>query len=262
MKQRRRRRTVASRQSYRPRRSGGAGLKRFSGYGLFLTIVILALAYLFVFSPVFRVSTVEVRGTTVLSAGEVADQAKQASRTELSGVSVSSLVLADAGRITTALTDRYSAISSVNMHKKWPSKLIIEIQERQHAVVWKTRENLYLVDANGVAFASTSPRPDVTVIEDLTGLPAEVGKPVAGGSFIRTVAEIRRGLEAGGVRTPTFRVPETTFEVQAVAAEGYYVLFDTTRPVGSQIQAALEAIKQGRPGQYADVRVPGRVYVM
>lgn len=230
---------------------------------LFTVLVLAGLAagYLFVLSPVFAIQSVEIKGASVVPVEEATRTAHEAAESRIGGMSVKSLVVADPERISDELKDSYGAVSKVSVTKKWPNKLTIELSERERSVVWKSKENLYLVDPSGTAYVQTPGQPEVTIIEDLTGLPVEVGKPVAGGSFIKIVGEIRQGLEAGGIRTPTFRVTETTFEVQAVAAEGYYILFDTTRPVASQIQAALAAVKQARPAQYADVRVPGRVYV-
>ncbi len=68
-------------------------------------------------------------------------------------------------------------------------------------------------------------------------------------------------MDTAGIKVTGFRIPESTFEVQAVTDQGYYALFDTTRSVSFQVDALKRAVGQAKPAQYADLRVPGRVYV-
>ncbi len=257
----RRRRTIASRQSYRPRRSPSLISGRLAGYALLLLVVAVGIIYVALFSPLLKVTSVNVQGTKNVSAAEVGEIAKDAALTRNGSVTVDSLLLADPAHVSAVVKDRFHTVSAVTVRKKWPHGLTIEVAERQASAVWKSGNQSYLIDAVGMAYDTTPPRTDLLSIEDLTNLSVTIGKPVAGAGLIRALTQISQQAQGGGLKIVTFRIPETTFEVQAVTDQGWYALFDTTRPVGSQVSGLVEAVKTAKPAQYADLRVPGRVYV-
>lgn len=219
------------------------------------------LLYLVLLSPVLAVRTVKVSGAPESQAGPIAEAVKQAASGRIGAAASRSLAVVDSAAIERSLIDKFPDLAAVQVAKKWPNSLQVSVQERQTGLVWKSGDKLYLIDRAGLAYAATPPRPDLPTVDDTSNLPVTIGKPVVGAGFIKVLLEIQQGMTAGGLKVASFRVPETTFEVQAVTDQGYYALFDTTRPVTSQVQALLTAVKTGKPAQYADVRVPGRVYI-
>jgi hypothetical protein len=137
----------------------------------------------------------------------------------------------------------------------------VSVKERQQALLWQSNGKAYLVDRQGYAFSSSGPRPELVSVVDSTNLPVDVGKQVVGGSFIKTLEEIQKGMQGIGLKVVSFQIPETTFEIRAVTDQGWYALFDTTRNVSFQAEALKQALGTGKPREYADLRVPGRVYL-
>lgn len=257
----RRRRTYADRMSYQPRGSSSGSRGKRVVVGLLLLIVAGGLAYAALLSPLLAVKGVKVAGAEGIPAAEVSAAVSEAAEVRLGPLVSQSVLLADPPSIEAALKRKYPDLAEVKVAKRLPNGLTVTLTERQTSLVWKSGEQLYSVDQQGIAYATSEPKADALTIEDATGLPVEVGKPLVGAGFIKVVEEIKRDMDAAGLGVKTIRIPETTFEIQAVTNQGYYALYDTTRPVKSQTEALKQAITQQKPREYADLRVPGRVYV-
>lgn len=258
---RRRRRTLAERMSWQPRRDSKQ-LSRWVALTIVLVMILAVVIYLAFFSSLFWLAHVTVTGTKVINPQEVSDFARAEAHNQISAINSRSLVLMDTDDLAKQVKDRFRDTAEIKITKKWPNALIITLDERQSTLLWKNKDSQYfLVDRQGVAFAASPPRDDLTLVEDGSGVPIEVGKQIVGAKVIKELDEIKQGMQAAGINLKLFRIPASTFEVQAVTDQGYYALFDVTRGIGSQVQALKAAVAQGKPREYADLRVPGRVYV-
>ncbi len=259
---RRPRRSVSARTSWQPRGTRG---RRVSGRAIAAVMLAAgaaaAIGYFLVFSPLFWVQDVSVSGTRTVDRDTVVRDAKRASEQHFGPIASRSLALVDTGSVARALKDAHEDVAQVEVAKSWPNRLNVDVTERESTLLWQSRDKYYLVDGQGVAFENADVGQDLITVEDSTGLPVELGKRVASARFIKSLQDIQRDLKTAGFTVKGFRIPETTFEVQAITDRGYYALFDTTRSASFQVDALKRATDQLKPNQYADLRVPGRVYV-
>jgi cell division septal protein FtsQ len=240
----------------------GSGYGKFWALAVVLAAVAAGIAYLVVFSPVFWADQVRVEGVRALSATELRQVAYEASERSFGPLRTRSLFLVDKDRITAEVKRRVPEVATAEVTTKLPDTIVLSVSERRSTLLWKTGGNAYLVDQRGVAYrqAETGDA-DLLQVEDSTNLPVTVGKQIVGSNFITVLEEIRQSLKDHGFEVTGFRIPETTFEVEAITKDGWYAIFDTTRPVKSQADALKLAVGREQPFQYADLRVPGRVYV-
>jgi len=110
-------------------------------------------------SPLFRVQTVQVEGTRVLSADEVAALA------DLQGRSIFRLPLERAEARIRGLR----MVKAVQVEAHLPDRVVIRVQERQPWGYWQRGGQLYVVDDEGVVLQGVSPTGDVPTIIDATG---------------------------------------------------------------------------------------------
>ncbi len=188
------------------------------------------------------------------------------SRAELNAVTAAyagtNLFKMDIGRVQHDLRN-LPWVSRIDIEKKLPDTLRINIIERTPVALVRTREKIAYVDEQGVAFADLSPAVGdndlpLIVIDDPAASPAELQRSV---SFIRT-------LRAGDPLLYSH-----ISEVQPIAPDGF-ALFD--RELGARIYAnagdvspkwrslyALAAADNLRRGaiEYADLRFAGRVVI-
>lgn len=226
-----------------------------------LAVLAAAAAYVVLFSPLFWVKQVTIEGTKNTNADEVRRAAEDEAGQSFGMVKSRSLALVDPVALSAELKGRFGDFSKVDVTKQWPNGLRVTVTERESTLLWKTKDSYYQVDGQGVAFAKGEPGDRLLLVEDNQGVPVEAGKQIVSPKFIRVLLEVRQQMEAAGIPVESFRIPESTFEVQAVTKDRWYALFDTTRPIPTQVQALQLAVRSQKPTEYADVRVPGRVYV-
>ncbi|MDP4000386.1 MAG: FtsQ-type POTRA domain-containing protein, partial [bacterium] len=172
-----------------------------------------------------------------------------------------SIFLVDRGAIAKRVREAVPEVATAEVTTAMPDTVVLAVSERRSTLRWKTGGKAYLVDQRGIAYEEAGGEKDLLTVEDSTDLPVTVGEQVVGSTFITVLEDIRQSLKDRGFAVTGFEIPETTFEVRAVTKDGWYALFDTTRPVKSQADALKLAVDRERPVQYADLRVPGRVYV-
>jgi cell division protein FtsQ len=224
-------------------------------------LVVAGLAYVALFSAALGVSQVTVEGAPEGRTDQIREAAYDAAETRYGALVSRSLLVLNEQTMINEIKRAQPDLDTVEVKKKWPNGVVVKVTERGTSLAWKSNNQTYLIDDKGTAFSLAGTGQPTLTVEDTANVPVEIGKPVAGTSFITFVQEAKTKLEAAGIKVTGFRVPETTFELQAVTDGGYYVLFDTTRPVGNQVDALVLALKAQKPREYADVRVPGRVYV-
>jgi hypothetical protein len=224
-------------------------------------VVLLGLVYVALFSAALGVNQITVQGASENRLEQIRTDASDAAETRFGPLVSRSLLVLNESAMTDRIKQAQPDLDTVEVKKKWPNGLQITVTERGTSLAWKSNNQTYLIDDQGTAFGLVGTDAPAVVVEDTANVPVEIGKPVAGTSFITFVQEAKTKLEAAGIKVTGFRVPETTFELQAVTDGRYYILFDTTRPVGNQVDALVLALKTAKPAEYADVRVPGRVYV-
>lgn len=255
------RRTSRNRRASWQATAGRQGRGRFWAAVLLLLAVAAGAAYLMLFSPVFWVKQVKVEGVRTLSAEELRSRVSDETRQRFGPIETRSIFLADERAIADTLAKDIPEISDVEVTRRFPGTLVLSVTERRSTLLWQSGGSGYLVDQRGVAYERAEPRDDLLTVEDSTDLPVKVGEQVVGGGFITTLEEIRQFMRERGFAVTGFEIPETTFEVRAMTGQGWYALFDTTRAIEPQADALRLAVPRERPTQYADLRVPGRVYV-
>lgn len=261
-RKRTRRRTFADRTSWQPRRrrhSGASG--KAVALALLGILTVGLIGYVLVFLPFLWVHDLEVKGTKNLDQGEIEEVARQAAVTHLGPISSESLVLLNEEAVADAVKDANPDVARVTVTKRWPDGLAVDVTERESTLLWQSTDKFYLVDQQGIAFEQTEPQDGLLKVEDSTGLPVETGKQIVSAAFIKELGDIQREMQTAGFTVTGFRIPESTFEVQAVTDQGFYALFDSTRSIPFQVDALKRAVQAQKPSQYADLRVPGRVYV-
>lgn len=258
----RNRRNLSNRTSWQPKGSRRRAVSgRLIAVLIALVVAAAVIAYFAVFSPLLWVQQVQVDGAKTVSRDDIVRAAEEAAEQHFGPIGSRSLLLVDPGAVAEAIEREHDDVAAAEVTKRWPNGLNVTITERQSTLLWQSRDDYYLVDGQGIAFDSAGPQEKLIKVEDSTGLPVEIGKQVASARFIKSLQDIQRDMATAGFKVTGFRIPESTFEVQAVTDQGFYALFDTTRSASFQVDALKRATGQAKPNQYADLRVPGRVYV-
>lgn len=148
----------------------------------------------------------------------------------------------------------------------------IYIQPSQPALLFKTGDGgLYVLDRDGRALINASQVPKVAglglqVVEDQSGLSAELGSVVLPSGNVVFITEVVRQLRAKGLSVTGLVLPKGTSELDVrIDGVGYAVKFnlqgDARAEVGSYLAVKNYLEREHKvPGSYVDVRVDNRAY--
>jgi len=125
--------------------------------GLFFTIVILGTGGFGVYkalekSDFFQVTSLKIEGCSRTSKKLILD---------LSGIDIHANLLAVNVNKVRARISSHEWVESVNVERKWPNRLVIEVTERVPVAILNLPKGLYYLDRHGVAFAKVIPPEDM-----------------------------------------------------------------------------------------------------
>lgn len=108
------------------------------------------------FSPALRVENVQVSGADVVSEQDVLDMVD---------VKGDSMLRVDTGAIADEIRT-LPMVNDVSVERAWPKTIRIRISERVAWGYWKSGQNLYPIDVEGLVLEGVTPPEGATVIED------------------------------------------------------------------------------------------------
>lgn len=149
---------------------------------ILVLIVLIALIYLLIFSPIFKIKTIEIKGNLSPDATSYLDQYKG-----------QNLFVVKSQTISKKLQDKNPEYLSINVYKGIPNILRVEINERRSALVWETQSRDYFVDNDGVAYKMITPEEinDLTTIIDNKNIGINLPNQVATSNFINFVNDAK-----------------------------------------------------------------------
>lgn len=172
---------------------------------------------------------------------------------------------------------------NVVVDKIYPNILRLMISERQRSVVLVSKDQVLMVDMNGLvtndidnsAATDTASILDGKLLADnkhppviVCDLPelATAGYQITDQNGIKTWIEAYRSLVDANLKFRYLKLSEPNSQsLKMVSEAGYEVIYDLEEPLESQIEAYKKFI-QSKPkdlkiNKYLDVRVPGKIYV-
>ena len=152
-----------------PRGTGGGGLHRATNWFAVLTrtgrlpsllaaIACAIVLYGFLFSGDYGVNDVVVKGA------RLGDPVEIASATGAFGDSVFEVEPEVIAERLTALP----YMQQVDIETHWPSQIVVNVTERVPAIVWRTEESSFLIDAHGKVLTMAGDSMDLPVVESET----------------------------------------------------------------------------------------------
>ena len=275
----------------RTRRSGTfhqerVGQTRSNGVitgALVVSFFVLAVAWFVFFSGHWDVSDLQIDGLQVISRGEAVSSTFEildSGRWRPWGER--NIFLIDTDDLAKKLKDRLFA-ENVTVEKSYPNVLRLMIEERQRSVVVASGSQLLNVDTDGVvtgetqgddadkarlllnrkALADATQKPLIAV--DLSEMATD-GYQVTDAPTIKTWMDAYRALEGAGIKFRYLSLMTTTSTAADIVSEaGYKVIIDLSEPLEPQIETYDKFIasmpKDMRIYEYADVRIPGKIFV-
>jgi cell division septal protein FtsQ len=225
-----------------------------------LFILIIGIVYLAFFSPLFQVKSVEINNLKYQNKEKIE---KKVSKYRNSFFLHNNLLSLSRSNLKKEI-NQISGIRDVNIIKRYPDRLVIQVEERTPAFVWQVLDHKYLVDETGLIWADYDDRfPDLLVVFDDKNLPTEIGKKPAPANFSLFVIGLNKDFSSmTGRKIKKMEVVDTTSELKVQSDSTWYAYFDTNRSVKNELinlSRVLEETKKKRL-EYIDLRVENKIF--
>jgi hypothetical protein len=244
--------------------------------------VALSLVWFFLVSGYWSVQTVQTNNLSQLSREEVAS-------TTFSVIDQGgwkpwnrrTIFFIDKQELAVQLRDKLFA-DSVIVDKVYPNVLRLMISERQRSVVVASKDQLLLVDTNGVVTGDAS---DAVVTtshallanaafagpKDFPVMNCELPELAAVGYQVTTSDTVKAWINAykafigSGIKFRYLKLTDpSSHEVHLVTDQGFEAIFDLGSDLGPQIDTYKKFLESKPKNlvvhEYADVRIPGKIF--
>ena len=218
--------------------------------------------------PLFRIADIQITGTDKPNI--------VATINELKGQSIFSR---NVGNVERTLPNQDFSIKSIKCNRGLPSTLKCQVALRTPAMVWKTNNEQYLLDADGVVYTKVDPSSsadttNLTLVEDKRNLQVTMGETIVNQDILSSMTKARELFSAKGYNVGSLAVDEAFYQFTlnlTGANEGVAfapitplpVLMSSAYSIESQVSAAQELLntKAGTIKQQIDLRVQGYAYI-
>lgn len=204
----------------------------------FLVTAVVGAAFV-LFSPIFRISHVEVYGTLFL------DRSAVVGAVDLIGKNPFTVD-------THAEEQRVLALGvpeRVSVAFRLPDTAIVDVVERQPVYIWKVDPALYLVADDGTILGPTFGEHGRVVVVDLDHRPVRVGQ-IVDARFLREAAYLRGVLPRVTNLSPAYFYYSRAFGLMVRTIDGIQVAFGDDQDLDAKLRAlgpVLQAARSQNP---------------
>jgi hypothetical protein len=235
--------------------------------GLFNILVLVVLLALFMYSLIIRPSAkAEVNSQLFHTQSEYQTAANKI----LSGVKYSNKITFSEKSVIAKMQEQFPEITSMRVELPiFTQNPILHLKIASPTFTIKSNGQSYIVDSDGVAVAKSGDfvgSNKLVGIEDQSGFKIESGKQVLSAGSVKFINTIIKQCEHANVKISSLILPSKAQELHLRTADKpYYIKFylggDAQLQTG-QFLASRHQFDAGdpQPGEYLDVRVPGKIF--
>ena len=187
---------------YRIKRKKSIFKNRFFWLGILLLIIIGSLFYFLFLYPFFDVKEIIISGNEKVKKEEIENLVKEQIQTDFKFLKNKNINLIKLKEIDKILLENFPQIARVSSKKELPDAIIIEIEERKPAVVFKQNNNWFFADKEGIIFqqindeVATQTAEQMTIIQNsLLTKDLKLGERIAEKEIISQIIDLESKLK-------------------------------------------------------------------
>lgn len=252
---------------------------------LFFLSFILGAAYFFLFSNLFKISEIIVKGNNrITNAALIGEAGKLLSEKKILFLKNDNINLLNEGNIGDKIKNAFNRIDTIAVRKEYPNKIILEIKEREMAEVLCKNESVsapeektegtdysfdcFLIDKNGIAFEKAADSRGFLILRiiDKRGTNIELNKKVLNPEFMEFTKNLKQNFK--NITNRNLRLLELEHPAQReiiALVDGWKAVFDISGDPEKQLLVLKEVLEKDIKENiskldYIDLRVEGRAY--
>lgn len=239
-------------------------------------VFLAAIFYIFFISDFLRVNAILVEGNFEIETGEIQKAVSEKTNGKYWGVlRKDNLLIFPAKSAAGDLAEKFKKIRKIKTRRKFPDKIVFEIEERRTAFALFSAEKAYFVDEKGVAYEEIFRQSAEDfldgrlVLKNHGGQDISLGSEVSGPDYAAYLFQIKENLaEAFGIETESLMETPNIIsrEVRAKTLEGWVIYFNTEIPLEKELgmlKVFLEKSfkdKNRSDLEYVDLRSENKIF--
>ena len=217
--------------------------------------------YLFIFSPVFEIKSVEIKGNfAFLDASKIKQNVEQLLPKKLFVFQLKNIFLFNAKNISKTLSKEFIQLKKVTIHRKFPSQIIVICQERQPIANFCEKEKCYLLDDMGITFQNINATDTARILVIPVNTENIAYPNVIDANLLKIIIQIRDGIKAK-LNLDSKECIFSAIKLEMRIQDGWLAIFDPQKNIEQQINA-LTVVYKDKIGEsnslkidYIDVRL-------
>ncbi len=235
---------------------------RFFWYFILLVIAGAGIFYFLVFSPIFQLKNVTIKGASFINASEIEDIINKQAEKNILFLTTRSIIAFNSKEIEALILEKFLPAEEVAIKRRFFNKLIVNILERQARAVFCYSDECFLLDQEGLAFQPTEREIDfpnkAVIVSDESG---ELGRIAVSKEDLIFINDIFGLLKQRNILIKEFRAFPSKIEA-IISESGLLVYFNPQKDPELQVQDLILVLDsqnspdlEGRRAQeYIDLR--------
>lgn len=255
------------RRPYKLKRKKSIFKSRF--FWIFVLILILSGAFLyFLFlSPFFQIKEFRISGNQKITTENLQQLIEEKINKRMLFFNSKSIFLFGSKEINNSLLERFPEISQINLKRKLPDILIVEIKERMPIAVWCNGECFY-IDKEGIIFerGPLELENELIIRSGIGEMKTDLGEKILDKKYIETILKIQKELKENiKMKIAEFIVLKEG-RLNVKTSEGWEIYFDIDGDIAEQISNLIIVLEEKispevrRNLEYIDLRFENRIY--
>lgn len=249
---------------YKPRRKKLRLGGRFFWLFVLALIVLGAVFYLFLFSPIFQLKEIRISGNQKVRVEDIQEVVSQKSEKRIVFFATRSIFLIKPGEIEKGILEGFPQISQAKLKKKLPGEIVVQIEERKPVGIW-CREECFYLDEEGVIFEKSGEE-GMVINSRLGDSQGSLGERAIEKKFMDAALKIKKNLKENS-QVDVGEVSIVSEErLNIKAADGWEAYFDLSEDLDWQLEELELILKEKIPPEkrgeleYIDLRFE-KIYI-
>ena len=223
------------RKPYRIKKKKSLFKNRFFWMATLVLIIFGGIFYLVCFFSIFQIKDIKISGNQKIQTQDIENLIKEKINQKLLFFPQKSIFLIKSNEIVESLLEKFLQADSVNLKRRLPASLIVEIQERLPLGVWCEGENCFYIDKEGIIFEENPPKTEFIIKSEEKRTQGFLGEKVIEKTLFESIFEIQRKLkESLKINIEEIIILEKE-KINAKTSEGWEIYFDPTNNIDWQL---------------------------
>jgi len=245
-------------------------IQKLDSFVLSIILILLVIIYIFFYSPLFEIKYIYISGNQNISSDVLEEKLIkwQLQQRRFIIFKQKNILLFSKGWLKERLKSEYE-VDQVNISKKLPNTLTIELHEQLPSLIWKTGDDYYYLDQNGNYAQEANMESLLTeliTVQDESNESLNKNKQVINKNKLDFIKNLDQKIkEVQNIEISAYSMTNNaTSQVNAITVDGWKIYFESSHDLDQQIfnltEVLTKKIDSTQSLEYIDLKIDGRVY--